>query len=66
MKFNLDGKFLESILNEKQTPRERKNNNNKSMILCSHAYLTLEGLSVLRSLHYGASLFSDLAETVSP
>ena len=24
MKFNLDGKFLESILNEKQTPRERK------------------------------------------
>ena len=36
------------------------------MILCSHAYSTLEGLSVLRSLHYGASLFSDLAETVSP
>ena len=35
------------------------------MILCSHAYSTLEGLSVLRFLHYGASLFSDLADCIT-
>ena len=28
MKFNLDGKFLESILSEKQTLRERKKKQN--------------------------------------
>ena len=35
------------------------------MILCSHAYSTLEGLSVLRFLHYGASLFSDQADCIT-
>ena len=44
--------------------KENKNKN-KSMILCSHAYSTLEGLSVLRFLHYGASLFSDLADCIT-
>lgn len=63
MKLNLDGKFLENSLNEKQT-------NKKTKLLVKqkakhgHAHSTLKGLSVLKSLYYGAFIFSDGRECI--